>query len=77
MGARGQKGEKGEMGTDVDEMEARMGVLQGENSKLRKTIGELNRTAAKQAENINKMQKFDRPVKRFVLHKNGCINFYI
>jgi len=56
MGARGQKGEKGERGSDVGDVEARVGALEGENSKLREAIGELNRTATKQEENISKMQ---------------------
>jgi len=37
-------------------VEARVGALEGENSKLREMIGELNRTATKQEENIRKMQ---------------------
>ena len=64
MGARGQKGEKGERGSDVGDMEARVGALEGENSKLREAIGELNRTAAKQEENISKMQNL-------IVHLNG------
>merc|ERR1719489_492748 len=64
MGARGPKGEKGERGSDVGDMlsnkmgeiEMRMRLLEGDNTKLRETIGEMNRTASKQEENINKLQ---------------------
>ena len=64
MGARGSKGEKGERGSDamlgnkMDEIETRMATLEGENAKLRETIGEMNRTASKQEESINKLEKF-------------------